>query len=55
MKRKMLLKTELKEPGLDGGRQVTDIEVTHDRSLSKGTKVQFCGVGTVRDYGQSIS
>ena len=55
MKRKMLLKTELKEPGLDGERQVIDIEVTHDRALSKDTKVRFGGVGTVRDYGQSIS
>jgi len=51
MKHNMLLETELKEPGLDGGRQVIDIEVTHDRTLSKGTKVRFGGIGTVQDCG----
>jgi len=51
MKRRMLLETELKEPGLDGGRQVIDIEVTHDRTLSGETAVRFGGVGTVRDHG----
>lgn len=51
MKRAMLLETELKVPGLDGGRQVIDIEVTHDPALSKETKVRFGGVGTVQDHG----
>jgi solute carrier family 25 carnitine/acylcarnitine transporter 20/29 len=51
MKHKMLLETELKEPGLDGGRQVIDIEVTHDRSLSSDGKVRFGGIGTVQDHG----
>lgn len=52
IKRPMLLETELKEPGLDGGRQVIDIEVTHSNSLSKETQVRFNGVGTVQDHGQ---
>ena len=51
MKHKMLLETELKEPGLDGGRQVIDIEVTHDHTLSSEAKVRFGGVGTVQDHG----
>lgn len=51
MKRAMLLETELKEPGLDGGRQVIDIEVTHAHAMSKETKVRFGGVGTVQDHG----
>ena len=51
MKHPMLLETELKEPGLDGGRQVIDIEVTHDHELSKDAKIRFGGVGTVQDHG----
>ena len=51
MKHTMLLETELKEPGLDGGRQVIDIEVTHDRAVSKEAKVRFGGVGTIQDHG----
>ena len=51
MKHKMLLETELKEPGLEGGRQVIDIEVTHDHELSKDAKIRFGGVGTVQDHG----
>jgi len=51
MKRTMLLETELKEPGLDGGRQVIDIEITHDHTPSREAKVRFGGVGTVQDHG----
>ena len=50
MKHKMLLETELKEVGLDGGPQVTDVEITHDPTPSSEAKVRFGGVGTVEDH-----
>ena len=55
MKHKMLLKTELREPGLDRKRQVIDIEVAQDVDPSEDPKIRFGGVGTVRDHGPSIS
>ena len=55
MKHNMLLETELKEPGLDHKRQVIEIELTHGASDPKETKVRFGGVGTVQDFGLSIS
>ena len=51
MKHGLLLETELMEPGLDSGRQVIDIEVTHDHDLTRDAKVRFGGVGTVQDHG----
>lgn len=51
MKHRMLLETELKEPGLDRERQVIEVEVTHSVTQSEETKVRFSGVGTVRDHG----
>lgn len=51
MKHKMLLETELKEPGLDNKPQVIEIEVTHSATESGETKVRFGGVGTVQDFG----
>jgi len=50
MKHKMLLETELKESGLDGERQVIEIEV-HDPTPSGETKVRFGGVGTAQNHG----
>jgi solute carrier family 25 carnitine/acylcarnitine transporter 20/29 len=51
MKHKMLLETELKEPGLGREPQVIDVEVTHDATLSGEPKVRFGGIGTVQDHG----
>ena len=51
MKHKMLLETELKEPGLDGKPQVIEIELTHGATKSEETKVRFGGIGTVQDLG----
>ena len=53
MKHKTLLETELKEPGLDGGRQVIDIEISHELTPEREAKVRFGGVGTVQDHSQS--
>lgn len=51
MKHKMLLETELKEPGLNNKSQVIEIELTHDAPQSGDTKVRFGGIGTVQDLG----
>lgn len=50
MKHRMLLETELKEPGLDHKRQVIEVEVTHGADAAEETKVHFGGVGTVQDH-----
>ena len=52
MKNKMLLETELKEPGLNHKRQVIEVEVGHPTTKAEETKVRFGGVGTVQDFGQ---
>lgn len=54
MKHKMLLKTELKEAGLDFEPQVIEVEVTHGATQDADAKVRFGGVGTVQDYGKSV-
>ncbi|CCM05190.1 uncharacterized protein FIBRA_07399 [Fibroporia radiculosa] len=53
LKNSMLLETALEEPGLDGGRQVMDVEVTGEKKKGddgKGMAVRFSGAGTIGDY-----
>lgn len=45
----MLLETALEEQGLDGGRQVLDIEVTHNKDEEE-KKIRFGGAGTIGEY-----
>jgi len=49
LKNGMLLETALEEQGLDGGRQVLDIEVTHSKDEAD-KEVRFGGAGTIGEH-----
>lgn len=52
----MLVETALEEAGLNGGRQVLDIEVSDERKKnSKGRSIRFGGAGVIGDHGVFLS